>query len=71
MPTLECCHLENGRACKAPAEFEIFYAPKFNPCETTHACAAHLAALLTDAHEHRIFRIGPPKNPRTMHFPLL
>ncbi len=64
-----CCYIEQGKAillsdgwsiedvpCVSPAEWEIVHGPTVD--DYTHACTAHVGALLTDAPEHRIYPIA-------------
>ena len=46
-----CCQID----CKKPAEWEIYA----DAVPDTVACTEHVGELLTDAQEHRIFRIKP------------
>lgn len=47
-----CCHIP----CDKNAEWVIMYTPfKFD--EYTHSCSEHLGDMMTDAHEHRIYRV--------------
>ncbi len=54
-----CCWIGGwrNRPCRASAEWLIVHGP--GPEDYTHACTDHVGELLTDASEHRIYRLGP------------
>ena len=50
---------ETRARCKAKAEYEIYTTNAHEENEQpTNTCAAHIAEMLTDAFEHRIFRVN-------------
>ncbi len=51
-----CCIGDDGNGCAAPAEWVLEHGYGFEAY--THVCTAHVGAMLTDAHEHRIFPIA-------------
>jgi len=56
-PTLRCCYINpDGIHCRAPAAWVIVDGPA--PEAYTHACTAHVGALLTDAPEHRVYPVA-------------
>lgn len=50
---LFCCHL----VCEWPAEYEIHHG--YGPDDYTHACAAHVVEMLTDALCNRVYTLNP------------
>lgn len=56
---LLCCHVNEKTDARCPneADYDIYDGPEFSNDTNTHSCASHLADMLTDAHEHRIFRL--------------
>jgi hypothetical protein len=50
-----CCYIdpETDRPCERAAEWSIYHGPRHD--DYTHACTAHVGALLTDAYEHRVY----------------
>jgi hypothetical protein len=63
-----CCYIEQDKAvllshgwdigdicCAAPAKWEIIHGAGLD--DYTHACTAHIGALLTDALVHRIYSL--------------
>lgn len=59
--TRHCCYIAPdgaGLRCSAPAEYEIWHGTGIE--DNTDSCAAHIADLLTDATEHRLFKIARP-----------
>lgn len=54
-PEAHCCFIdpETQRPCECLAEWLIYDGPRHD--DYTHACTAHVGALLTDADEHRVY----------------
>jgi hypothetical protein len=55
---LLCCYadpVEPAVACAASADWEVHHG--LGPEDCTHACSEHLGFMLTDAEEHRVYRL--------------
>lgn len=54
----DCCRLDQvGQQCQADATWQIFYGPSFLEDASSFACDDHLVELMSDAVEHRVFRV--------------
>lgn len=57
---LRCCYadpVDSAVRCPRLADWELHYGVGFE--DHTHACSGHLGFMLTDAEEHRVYRLRP------------
>lgn len=62
--TAHCCfiypdsgsHFTRNKPCKKPATVSIYHEP-FGFEDYTHSCDRHIADMMGDSYEHRVFRL--------------